>query len=448
MASFFVRKFKKATKGGSDTTSGFLNSTLDILEQQYARDSGLSAAELDHLIKTAEAGIGALSTPSQQQAVRARIAAYQTQKYKIENPGRQDSAFYQSQIKNAETAIKYNFGNDPVKFLTAQAQLYDEAIAAYDQNLQDSGLAPKERAQAIAERHQLVENRNEVSGMITAINSNVEEGKKGGGKTLDSMGLVITPDANGGVANIELKPARKIRGAFRTDTTTGQNIPIYVVPNQTSDGKRRAVIGDYTFEESGGGLAGALSSLLGGQDKNVNPEDISSADTGRKVFKLTSGNFDPKVTPLDLSTISMSPTIPEGDYAVGPRGLYRRTATGYQKIDGTVGRLGIEPTRYRYIDQSIEDNVIAPQADEFLSPDGLEPEGFDAGMGELGPPKPLTVSVPSQQQPEATPEAPTSDAAPQPVPKQPTGVGRFLRRAKDIFVGNFKDDISRISGRK
>lgn len=450
MPTFLRGKLKKGGKGDSDQTLGFLNSSLDILEQQYQRDSGFSAAEIDNLIDVAEKGLVNLSTPSQQQSVRARIAAYQTQKYKIENPGRQDSAYYKNLIDNAQTAIKYQFGNDPVKFLTAQAQLYDEAIAAYDQNLQDLGLAPKERAQAIAERQSLIESRNEVSGMISTIDKNLADHKAGtGGKTLDSMGLVIIPDANGGIADISLMPARKIRGAFRTDVTTGENIPVYVVPNQNSDGKRRAVVGDYVFEESGGGLLGALSALAGGKDKTVNQEDISASDTGRKVFKLTSGNFDPKTTPIDLTNISMSPTVPEGDYAVGPRGLYRKTATGYQKVEGTVGRLGIEPTRYRYVDQSIEDSVIAPQADEFVGTDSLEPKGLlpgDAGLGELGPARPLTTSAPAQEEP--APEAPASDTAPQPVPKQKTGVGRFFQRAKDIFVGNFKEDVGALSGRK
>lgn len=423
MAVFSARRFK-VSRGGSDSTNSMMRSMIAIARNNAGGILPLDM--LDDLITQAQSQVLQASTPTERAAAQQIVSELQLEKrdreigFDAAAPMNREKSLMDLKLKELETKAGYLYGNDPKKYLTELIGAYDQFRAGYDQAVARYDGTGIDTYPLLVSRHELDQKRNEYAGLLETLSSGT--GRK------DSMGLVLTPDANGGIADIKLLPAAKIRGAGLTDATTPDGIPIYVIANQVEpDGTRRAVIGNSVFEEQ---KSNTLSRLLGLSQKQqsgtLTPQELqeSLADSSGVKFKLKNG--DPAA--FDISKLSLAPVINQGEYGVGKNGFYKRTADGYQFFAGSLDRANLQPHQYKFLDADTEASIAnSVTGSVSLSPRG--PATFDV---------PVVPAGSSQAAPEDTEEAPTlPESSPRPTPtiKEPSGFSRFAGKAKEIFSG-------------
>ncbi len=430
MAVFTARRFKLPGKG---TSSGLTmaRNQLSILRSKAER-FGLSSAELQNLIDAAEGLKASMSDPDDRLSMDVVIEGYKSERQQLDDKRAGidgTTSYFDSQKKDIEAQARYLAGNNPVQYLTGLKEGYDRLIGSYNETIQNTDDSQDVTAYSL-KLDELVRDRNETLGMLKKIeeNSKLPNDQK---QSLEGMAYVVTPDANGGIADVSVKPRRLLQaGEFRTDLSTPEGIPIFVVPNQDVLGVKQAVIGNSVFKEKKFDYLTRQKEL---QAEKLPTDQINAKllqelqDPNReRTFQLEgNGTFD-------IGGVKVDTSIPDGDYGVGAGGVYKRLGNAYQKVEGTPRDLGLKPWQYRRLDSSLEAAIqpmvtSAPQATPpatFSVPTNVTPSSL--GSAEAAPEEPpFEASVP------------TGPAAPPRKPQEATGLERAKGMAQKIFGGVF-----------
>lgn len=346
MAVFNVSFANKATRSASQDY-GVLVDQLDIMENSLAADGKLSPGDYKLLTAKAQELYGHPGlTPAQRSNIEVKISSYRSASSKTQLKDTQDISQLTNEAKDDERKASILFGNNPQKFLQAQAAIQQakvsqlaDAINTLDTSGQDSSAHTLEYNQAVSDLQDTLQ-ALEVTKTHTP-----------GAAPASDYVAYVTTNNNGEITGVQVGREGSQSGYLETNGLYG-GLKIYGKLNRKENGKNVFLLGNQRYS--------AADVVIPGPDGSLKTSTLVN-ESGQKG---KSGTFTTAVagyTDMDPAATPTQATIRAGGYAEGSNGfIYKKNTDGsYTKyVNGNAANLNISPNDIIKLPKSMEQSLI------------------------------------------------------------------------------------------
>lgn len=398
---------------------GVLVDQLDILENSLSADGKLSPGDYKLLMsKAQELYAHPGLTPQQRSNIEVKVSSYKSASTKAQLKESQDISQLNNEAQDDQRKASMLFGNNPQKFLQAQAAIQQakvaqlaEAINTLDNSGQDSSPHTLEYNEAV----------NSLQDTLQALEV-VESRVAGAGPSSDYVAFVTTNN-DGEIVDVKVGREGSKNGYLETNGLYG-GLKIYGQLNRKENGKNVFLLGNQRYS--------AADVVIPGPDGSLKASTLIN-EAGQKgkqgVFTTAVGGY----TDMDTANTRTQTTIRTGGYAQGSKGfIYQKNPDGsYTKfVNATPESLKIQPNNIINLPNSMEQSLLDGVTNTIdssipVSPTTAPtiplPQNF-LQQSSAAPASPSVGSVPQQTR------LPAGSPAPRPTESSPATTGNIFQR--------------------
>lgn len=428
MAVFNVSFANKKTRSSSQDY-GVLVDQLDILESQLSADGKLSPGDYQLLTSKAQQLYGHPGlSPAQRSNIEVKIAGYKSSSSKTSLKDSQDISQLNNEVKDDNRKASMLFGNDPAKFLKAQAAIQNakvsqlaDAINSLDASGQDSSAHTIEYNQALSE----------YQDTLQALD--VVQNHTANAAPSSDYVAYLTTNSHGEITGVQVGREGSQSGYLETNGSYG-GLKIYGKLNRKENSKNVFLLGDQRYS--------AADVVIPGPDGSVKASTLLNEATQKGKPGVFTTNIGGNYTDMNPATTRTQTAIRPGSYAEGSNGfIYQKNTDGtYTKfVNATPDSLKISPNDIVKIPNSMEQSLlgsVTQTIDSSMAPTSTPSLPMPTTLA----PGPGSAPVPQNlPQPQIVPKLPAGSPSPQPTssaPQSSQGVAqRTISKAKG-FLGS------------